>query len=210
MHERDIKQRVVALFKAKGLNVNRASKLFGIPQRTLNRQVNEEGNIGMDLVYALLDNFPDVSPHWLLLGDGEMLYSEKCDVLSSAVPFYPNLPVTAGQRDVVEQNSSEENNYISIPNQRADFYFPVSGTSMEPEIYTGDIVGVTRIESFCQIKPDDICLVVTGEERMIKHCTADKDNEDILWCKSPNYPSFSLKKADVAALYKVVARIQYF
>ena len=41
--ERTMKERVLSVFKAKKINVNKASKLLGIPQRTLNRQVNENG-----------------------------------------------------------------------------------------------------------------------------------------------------------------------
>ena len=54
--EKSIKTRVIEVLKSKGLSVNRASKILDIPQRTLNRQVNEGGNISMDLVYAILNN----------------------------------------------------------------------------------------------------------------------------------------------------------
>ena len=71
--ERTMKERVLSVFKAKKINVNKASKLLGIPQRTLNRQVNENGKVGMELVYSLLSTFTDISPSWLVLGQGEML-----------------------------------------------------------------------------------------------------------------------------------------
>ena len=58
--DKTIKDRVLKVFKAKKINVNRASRMFGIPQRTLNRQVNEEGKVGMELVYSLLNEFTDV------------------------------------------------------------------------------------------------------------------------------------------------------
>ena len=46
----DIKERVAIVLKYKQLNVNRASKVLSMPQRTLNRQVNEDGNVGIDLI----------------------------------------------------------------------------------------------------------------------------------------------------------------
>ena len=55
-----LKGRVSEIFKFKGINVNRASKMLGIPQRTLNRQVNEDGNVGMEVVYAIIDNFQNM------------------------------------------------------------------------------------------------------------------------------------------------------
>ena len=87
----DIKERVVSLLMSKKLSVNRASKMFGIPQRTLNRQVNEDGKIGMELLYAIMDYFPEISPAWLLLGEGEMLRDEMAALPN--VPFYSDLPV---------------------------------------------------------------------------------------------------------------------
>ena len=73
MKDNGIKQRVAEVLRYKKINVNRASKILGIPQRTLNRQVNEDGNISMELLYAILDTYTDVSPLWLLLGEGDMV-----------------------------------------------------------------------------------------------------------------------------------------
>ena len=92
MKGRGIKSRVVEVLKFKEINVNRASKKLCIPQRTLNRQVNEDGNISMDLLYALLDHFPEISPLWLLLGEGEMLQDSARQKVAS-IPYYNDLPL---------------------------------------------------------------------------------------------------------------------
>ena len=72
MKFRNIRERVEAVLKERGLSVNRASGILGIPQRTLNRQVNEGGNVTMELVYAIMDSFPEISPQWLVAGEGNM------------------------------------------------------------------------------------------------------------------------------------------
>jgi hypothetical protein len=210
MGKDNIKDRVIAVLKAKGLNVNRASKVFGIPQRTMNRQVNEDGKIAMDLMYAILDAFPEVSPLWLVLGEGEMF--RECDVTQECVsaPFFSDMPVSAGLRDSFDPSMEKANGYISLPSQKANFYFPVSGTSMEPEVFSGDIVGVVRVGQFDRISPEAIYMIVTNENRMIKHCYIDENNPELLWCVSPNYPSFPINRADICAMFRVVSRIQYF
>lgn len=210
MGKDNIKDRVIAVLKAKGLNVNRASKVFGIPQRTMNRQVNEDGKIAMDLMYAILDNFPEISPLWLVLGEGEMF--RECDVTQECVsaPFFSDMPVSAGLRDSFDPSMEKANGYISLPSQKANFYFPVSGTSMEPEVFSGDIVGVVRVGQFDRISPEAIYMIVTNENRMIKHCYIDENNPELLWCVSPNYPSFPINRADICAMFRVVSRIQYF
>lgn len=200
-----IKERIISLFMSKNMNVNRASKLLGIPQRTLNRQVNEDGKVGMELLYAIMDYFPEISPSWLLLGEGEMLREDLHAM--QRVPYFSDMPVSAGLRDAYNPMMEKPTGYISLPSQRAECYFPVVGTSMEPEIHEGDIVGVVRVDSLCEISPGSIYLIMTNESRMIKQCYPDNDRSDIMWCVSPNYPSFPIDKKEITALFRVVNRI---
>ena len=204
-----IKQRVAEVLRFKKINVNRASKILSIPQRTLNRQVNEDGNISMDLLYAILDTFAEISPLWLLLGEGEMIASQ-AEPSYDKVPYYNDLPVSAGFKDVIDGGREMPTSYISVPGKSADFYFPVSGTSMEPEINDGDIVGVKRVNRSEGIVHGDVYMLVTNDNRMIKRCYHDNNDPDLIWCVSPNYPSFPIHKNDVCALFRVVNRIETF
>ena len=204
-----IKDRVVAVLKHIGMNVNRASKMLGIPQRTLNRQVNEGGNISMDLVYAILNNVPEISPAWLIAGEGSMLVGEEAPSIDT-VPFYEDLPLSAGHRDAFNPAREKPSAFFSIPTCQADFYFPVSGSSMEPEFNDGDVVGVKRVDRSEGIVHGAVYMIVTTENRMIKRWYQDNNDPNLIWCVSPNYPSFPINKNDVCALFKVVNRIETF
>ena len=207
--DNSIKERVVAVLKHIGMNVNRASKFLGVPQRTLNRQVNEGGNISMEIVYAILNNVPEISPAWLIAGEGAMLVGEEAPKVCT-IPFYDDLPLSAGHRDSFDPTREKPSAYISIPTSQADFYFPVSGNSMEPEFNDGDIVGVKRVDRSEGIVHGAVYMVVTNENRMIKRCYHDNNDPNLIWCVSPNYPSFPINKNDVCALFKVVNRIETF
>lgn len=207
--DNSIKERVVAVLKHIGMNVNRASKFLGVPQRTLNRQVNEGGNISMEIVYAILNNVPEISPAWLIAGEGAMLVGEEASK-ACTIPFYDDLPLSAGHRDAFDPTREKPSAYISIPTSQADFYFPVSGNSMEPEFNDGDIVGVKRVDRSEGIVHGAVYMVVTNENRMIKRCYHDNNDPNLIWCVSPNYPSFPINKNDVCALFKVVNRIETF
>ena len=209
MKDNGIKQRVADVLRFKKINVNRASKILDIPQRTLNRQVNEDGNISMELLYAILDTFTEISPLWLLLGEGDMLLSHT-EAVTYQAPYYKDLPVSAGFKDVLDAGREAPSSYISLPGKSADFFFPVSGTSMEPEINDGDIVGVKRVNRSEGIIHGDVYMLVTNDNRMIKRCYHDNNDPNLIWCVSPNYPSFPIHKNDVCALFKVVNRIETF
>lgn len=208
MNSKTIKERILEVFRKNNLNVNRASKVLGIPQRTLNRQINEDGRVGMELLYAIIDNFPEISIAWLLTGEGEM-FRDDSDVCCK-IPYFDDLPLSAGVRDMYDNFSEIPTCHIVIPGQKADFYFPVKGESMEPELYEGDIVGVVRVSDLNKISPEHLYMVLTGESRMVKHCSTDPEDTGILWCISPNYPTFSINKSDISAIFRVVSRIQKF
>lgn len=204
-----LKQRVLQFFEIKQLNANSASRLLGIPQRTLNRQVNENGKVGMELVSAILNNFPDISPRWLVLGEGSVTSSHDFEFeRMDYAPFYSDLPVSAGHKDAFDPSVERPSGFISMPQWHAEFYFPVSGASMEPEIYSGDIIGVNRLESLNEIDPEKIYMIVTNESRMIKRCHSDENDRELLWCVSPNYPAFTINKKEICALFHVVNRIE--
>lgn len=204
-----IKKRILNLLSDKALNVSRASAVLDIPQRTLNRQLNEGGNISMELICAINKYFPEVSIEWIFNGNGNM-YRGNCDTMNCSQyvsPFYNSLTVSAGVRDAINDDCELSEEFVSIPGVKADFFFPVVGTSMQPEINPGDIIGVNRIDSFNGLDEDKVYMIITRDTRMIKHCSTGKNNKDEVVCTSPNYPSFTLKKDEIIAMYSVVVKI---
>lgn len=207
--ECSIKQRVKELFAMEGINPNNAAALLGIPQRTLNRQVNENGTVTLNLVSALLRFFPRISARWLLFGEQEMYLTdnscnqEKIENCWEA-PYYNDLPVSAGRVDALNDINESPSGYFNIPGIKVDYYFPVRGCSMEPLIHQGDIIGVVHLDTCNSIDPAKIYMIVTRDERMIKRLRIDADDDTILWCESDNYPSFSVRKEDILHIHSVV------
>lgn len=121
-----------------------------------------------------------------------------------SVPYW-NLPVTAGRSLVEIIGQTKPDGYISgLPGaDMAENILPVTGTSMEPEVPEGALIGVRKMDQWETLNTGRIYLIITHDDRMIKRIEHDTENEAILWCTSPNYPKFKIYKSDIIEIQRV-------
>lgn len=122
----------------------------------------------------------------------------------NSVPYW-NLPVSAGKSvvDIIGQTSPD--GYVTgLPGtDLAENILPVTGTSMEPEVPEGALIGVRKMDKWETLNTGRIYLIITHDDRMIKRIEHDAENEAILWCTSPNYPKFKIYKSDIIEIQRV-------
>lgn len=74
--ENIVTQRVRDFMQKEGLSILAFSKAIGVPQSTLNQQLNGRNgkNIGVQIsvIAAILSAYPNLSAEWLLRGEGAM------------------------------------------------------------------------------------------------------------------------------------------
>ena len=162
-------------------------------------------SIQPDKLKSIATNYPILSIEWLLTGEGEMLKTDSPQPeIKKGVPYW-NLPVSAGRSilDIIGKTSPD--GYISgLPGADiAENILPVTGTSMEPEILNGAIVGVRKMNNWETLNTERIYLIITQDDRMVKRIEYDLENDDILWCVSPNYPKFKIYKSDIIDIERV-------
>lgn len=129
-------------------------------------------------------------------------YNEKVD---GSIPFYKDLPVSAGQQDLALIQSTEKPSGWIKPAEvfTAIGAFPVIGCSMEPFIRQGDFVAVEPVEKWDRVDPDKVYMIITSYDRMIKHLMPDEDDENIIWGISPNYPRVKIFKNEIKAVFRI-------
>lgn len=159
------------------------------------------------------DTFGVFSADWLLTGEGNMLVEEANKEASAvasentkgAVPYYGDLPVSAGKQDLATILSNmKPTGWINLPGMPSSIgAFPVVGCSMEPDIKPGDFISIIEVDRWERLDPDKTYMIVTHDDRMIKHLSVDDNNDEILWCISPNYPKFKIEKSEIIAIYRV-------
>lgn len=204
MEEKTIKQRLLEFIKYLNISQGRFEKQVGLSNGYIN---NLSKDIGSEKLQRILGTYPELNLDWLLTGEGEMLKAssgtpDEASPGRKGIPFYVDLPVSAGRLDTIIQDA-EPSGWLDIPGVRALALFPVVGCSMKPEINPGDVIGVTPLDTWEHIDPDKAYLIITHDDRMIKHLAPDDSDADSLWCISPNYPKFKIQKSDIHYIYRV-------
>lgn len=214
----DMKERLLQLADYKGLSVRAFEQECGLQRGNISN-MSENGAIGSDKLSKIIDAISEVNIEWLITGKGAMLKNENTALSDTSnqqlsisqfkqkgyAPFYSDMPVSAGQYGLVniEQREKPES-WIKYPGVEADGWFPVIGCSMEPKIHAGDIVGVKQLDRWERIDPDKVYMIITHDDRMIKHIETDDNDNTILWAISTNFKRFPIDKNDIIRIYRIV------
>ena len=198
-------QRVKELISKRGVTPRGFASEIDFNYSTLNNYLSgRRTTIDSSLPEAILRTFGNISADWLMTGKGSMLKMDPpgSDGPKSGIPYYEELPVSAGRLDVITQNA-QPSGWVNLPGVTAAALFPVVGCSMKPDINPGDVIGITLLDAWDIVDPDKVYLVITNDERMIKHLAIDETDDSVIWCISPNYPKFKINKSDIKYIYRV-------
>ena len=169
----------------------------------------------LEVVGKIVQKYPNISCRWLITGEGEMLINTKSANASLTVqelkqhgyaPFYSDSQVRLNQYDLtkVKQNEEPSGWVKMVSGVIIDALFPIVGCSMEPKICANDTIGVLSLNNWGRIDPDKVYLVVTNNDKMIKHLQIDEENPDIIWAVSGNYTKFKIHVNEIKNIYLVV------
>ncbi|WP_240635432.1 S24 family peptidase [Hymenobacter rigui] len=204
---------------AKRLGYVATSKLYGI----LNGSAPSFGTLT-----DILEEFPEVSTDWLVLGRGPMLRGtdEKPPQLLQQVRGENVVVVTvdgAGNENTVFVPIPAQAGY-SVQHNEAVYYqqldqyrlpgfekgeyraFEVSGDSMEPTIHHRDVVVCSRVEELRLLEPGEIYVVVTSESVMLKRIkkpVRSSDTEVTLHSDNPHRYPYTMETRDIGELWRV-------
>lgn len=194
---------VKKILENNGFQLNEVAEKIGISPQNLNNWLNVQ-----DIKTGSLSKIATAinkSVYFFLQEDADIIeVSESISTYGKDVPYW-NLPVSAGRSLADVIGKSKPDGYISgLPNADiAENILPVTGTSMEPEINPGALIGVRLINNWETLNTERIYLIITIDDRMIKRIEHDTDDEKILWCVSPNYPKFKIYKNDIIEIQRV-------
>lgn len=193
------------MLKPQGVNVNISSGNSGIAIGSAN-QVGSMVNVAL----------PEKGKKKIVNSDGVIIEEEydARDVISynKGVPYY-DVDFQLGFDELTPPWSENKEYLINIPKyNNATVWCNASGDSMEPEINSGDIVALQRIEDFRFLSFDNVyAIVTTNNMRTIKRIgRGESPNSYRLIPTNKEYEEQDLPKDMILHVYKVLGCIKRF
>lgn len=232
----NISKTINSLLKAKGLSTRAFEQQIGCSNGVIAKCVSKGSDISSQWVSKIVETFPEVDPFWLLTGRGEML-KQTTDPIKALVPatdkeissthyragrldkYTPGvIPLVSAQAvggfagSDFAINDSDVLAYYIIPsfqNKGIDFMIRITGDSMAPRLWGGDIVACSIIHNPSFIQWNKTYLLSTRNEGLIVKRLRKSDSPDYLLAISnnPEYDPFDLPKDEILGLARVVGVI---
>lgn len=216
-----IKERILQIAEYKGIGKVEFCEKIGLTYGNFTGS-NKKTPINSNTLGNILSIFSEISPEWLLTGEGEMLRngekSLKIDnILATAdantLPLIP-FEAVAGWNDIdVPGVRRDECLQYYVPEFReagAEFLVRVSGDSMFPRYASGDILACRRIQEVTFFQWGKVYVIDSLQGPMVKRIMPSPDTPDHITCLSdnPQYPPFTLPKSEIRSLSIVVGIIR--
>ena len=211
-----ILDRIKQFIDSEGIAVSAFEKSIGMSNASFGKSLRSGGAIGTDKLENILSVYPNLSPNWLLTGEGAMLKGEDLPVAhqtTSPKEGIPLIPLSAmagaltGEQTVLEYECER---YVVPAFNGADFLIPVKGNSMTPTYVSGDIVACQRVPMaglfFQWNKP---YVLDTAQGALIKRIKPGSDKEHVLIVSdNEEYDPFELPYSEIHAVAMVIGIIR--
>ena len=171
-------------------------------------------SVGHEKLFRIKQEFPDLSIDWLLYGEGEMLNSQSqaVEVGGKQIPFF-DVEFEGGYDVMVNDQTRTAASFINVPYEtRATHACRITGRSMQPDIYSGDVILLQYIEDFSWLPLGDIyAIVTTNDMRTVKRLARSENDENYLLVPSnAEYQAQELPKRLIRNVFRVVGTIRMF
>lgn len=220
-----IKQNILRYLAQKGVSAYEFYKESGVTRGILqqNNGISED-NIARFLAYA-----PDVNIEWLLTGEGPML-SHPTTPTPPTQPTTPTKPTshpsTSGipliPLDAVAGFPAESGGGVRLEdceryvipefeNKGANFLIRVSGDSMVPLYYSGDLLACRKITDIRFFQWGTVYVLETSQGVLVKRVQESIDHADSILCVSENssvHHPFLLPRDDIRSLSIIVGLVR--
>lgn len=208
-----------------GITIGALERAIGASKGVISRAIANGTDIQSKWIQAIVENYPQYSPAWLLTGEGDMLKTkrsadsdstlheskiDKKEVISQEtrprIPFDAAAGSLSIALDSVSESDCERLPLIPIL-PRYDFTIIARGESMEPQYMSGDELACLFIKESSFIQWGRTHVLDTAQGIVVKRIY---DHGTSITCKSnnPDYPDFDIPKEDIYRIALVVGYLR--
>ncbi len=195
---------------------------LGSHSQTLNDIVHHRRNVSLELLRKVVELYP-VNSEFLLKAQGDILEKtakESSELKNLANILFVPAKAHAGYMENINNDFAEEDFLqFTLPDYaqvRGSFRcFEAFGDSMEPNIYSGEKLICSLIDSYnhyTNIRDNFIYVIVTSQEILVKRVINLSDSQESLLLVSDNdfYEDITVHLNEVKEVWKVETKISQF
>lgn len=177
--------RIYKYIDYKSISVAEFERLTSISNGYLSKMKRRSAGVGEDILNSILEKCPEISPEWLLTGNGDMIRSKEKPDMNIQQPHHPsyrekisdievplyNIDAAANLRTLFDNRQQNIIDTIRIPDlPRCDGAIYIRGDSMYPLLKAGDIVIYKEIFDFTNPVYGEIYLIdyaLNGDDYLV-------------------------------------------
>ncbi len=231
----NISDRIALIIKEEGISIRAFEQHIGCSNGVISKCINKGTDISSLWVSKIIETFPKIDPKWLLTGEGTML--SPSSATSNSITSSKSSPSIPTARQVPHGSSEgiplipldavagfpaesgggvrlEDCERYVIPefeNKGANFLIRVSGDSMVPLYYSGDLLACRKITDIRFFQWGTIYVLETSQGVIVKRVQESLDHADSILCVSENssvHHPFLLPRDDIRSLSTIVGLVR--
>lgn len=229
-------ERVKKIIQYYNLSICSFEKKTNMSNNSIQTAIKRTAKLKDETLNNILNAFPNISPEWLLTGNGKMLRRENTyDATTSNTiinestrtyqttqtntslhldeksKFLPLIPDTALLN--IKQSSITTSDFIidkyHIPSfTNADFLITIKGNSMSPKYNNGDLAACRLIPTDSFLQWNHVYLINTSQGLLTKRIKEGNDENHVLLVpENPEFQPFQIQKSEVNIIAIVIGII---
>ncbi len=208
--------RILNYIDYKGVSVSQFEKDTNLSNGYIGKMEKRNADIGEGVFIKILENCPDLSEKWLLIGEGNMLKKDnlpiatKSNDINEGIPLIPIEAMAGFGSGEVQILDYECERYIIPLFKDAQFLIQVKGSSMYPKYSSGDVVACKKLSiKNIFFQWNKVYVLDTEQGALIKRIKQGKDeNHILLVSENQNYQPFQLHLSQINSISIVIGVIR--
>lgn len=205
-----IKERIMKFLEYKGVSKYEFYQKTGISNGIL----SQKNGLSEENLLRFLNYFGEISPEWLLTGNGPMLRSNlpvahPATEPDAGIPLIPINAMAGAFTDSQVVLELECERYVVPVFKEAEFLITVKGSSMIPKYNSGDIVACKRMPLDTFFQWNKVYVLDTEQGPLIKRVKKGTTDETLtIFSDNPKYEPFELPRTKIYHIALVVGVIR--